>query len=91
MLANQLMRHTRTGAVARAPLRSTGPARFRVSDAPKAAALTSLRFRIVPFDEGAPAPVDPGTQSWSEYRAALAKLNRGAANWQMVPAHELVG
>jgi hypothetical protein len=91
LLANQLMLHTRTGAVARAPLRNTGPARFRVADAPKAAALTSLRFRIVPFDEGAPAPVEPGTQSWSEYRAALGKLNRGAANWQMVPAHELVG
>ncbi|HEY2817508.1 MAG TPA: hypothetical protein VGK44_10305, partial [Casimicrobiaceae bacterium] len=83
--------HTRTGAVARAPLRNTGAARFRVADAPKAAALTSLRFRIVPFDEGAPASVEPGTQSWSEYRAALGKLNRGAANWQMVPAHELAG
>jgi len=45
----------------------------------------------VPFDEGAPAPVDPATQSWSEYRAALAKLNRGALNWQLVPLHELVG
>ncbi|HEY2818958.1 MAG TPA: DUF6603 domain-containing protein, partial [Casimicrobiaceae bacterium] len=55
LLANQLMLHTRTGAVARAPLRNTGAARFRVADAPKAAALTSLRFRIVPFDEGAPA------------------------------------
>jgi len=77
--------------VARAPLRRTGPARFRVPDAPKAAALVAPRFRIVPFDEGAPAPVDPGTQSWSEYRAALAKLNRGAASWQVVPLHELVG
>jgi hypothetical protein len=91
MLANQLMLHTRTGAVARAPLRNTGPARFRVPDAAKAAQLAAPTFRIVPFDEGAPAVVDPGTQSWSEYRASLAKLNRGAANWQMVPAHELVG
>jgi len=91
MGVNQLMLHTRTGSVARAPLRRTGPARFRVPDAPKAAALVAPRFRIVPFDEGAPAPVDPGTQSWSEYRAALAKLNRGAASWQVVPLHELVG
>jgi hypothetical protein len=28
-------------------------------------------------------------RTWSEYRAALDQLNRGAANWQMVPAHEL--
>jgi hypothetical protein len=91
MLANQLMGHTRTGSVARAPIRRTGPARFRVPDAPKAAALVTPRFRIVPFDEGTPAPVDPGTQSWSDYRAALAKLNRGAASWQVVPLHELVG
>ncbi len=91
MVVNQLMLHTRTGSVARAPIRRTGPARFRVPNAPQAATLVAPRFRIVPFDEGAPAPVDPGTQSWSEYRAALAKLNRGAATWQVVPLHELVG
>ncbi len=69
MLVNQLMLHTKTGSVARAPIRNTGPARFRVPDAPKAAELVSPRFRIVPLSEGAPAPVDPGTKSWSEYRA----------------------
>ena len=72
------MLHARTGSVARAPIRRTGPARFRVPDAPKAAALVAPRFGIVPLDEGTPAAVDPGTQSWSEYRAALATLNRGA-------------
>ena len=87
--AGQLMGYTRTGAVARAPLRRTGPGRFRVPDAPKAASLVAPKFRIVPFDEGTPAAVDPGTQSWSEYRAALASLNRGAAHWQVVPAFEL--
>jgi hypothetical protein len=48
-----------------------------------------LRWRIVPLTEGAAASVDAGVHTWSEYRATLATLNRGAANWQMVPAHEL--
>jgi hypothetical protein len=43
----------------------------------------------MPLTEGAAASVDPGVRTWSEYRAALATLNRGAANWQMVPTHEL--
>jgi hypothetical protein len=91
MPADRLLLHVRSGSVARAPLRRTGPARFRVPDAPKAAALVAPRFRIVPLDEGAPAAVEAGTQSWSEYRTALAKLNRGTANWQVVPAYELAG
>jgi Family of unknown function (DUF6603) len=89
--AAQLLLHVRTGSVARAPLRRTGPARFRVAAAPRAAALVTPTFRIVPLAEGAPAAVAPGTHSWSEYRTALAKLNRGAADWQVVPAYELAG
>lgn len=89
--AAQLLLHVRTGSVARAPLRRTGPARFRLAGAPRAAALVAPTFRIVPLDEGAPAAVAPGTQSWSEYRSALARLNRGAADWQVVPAYELAG
>ncbi len=89
--ADRLMLHARSGAVARAPIRRTGTARFRVADAPQAASIVPLRFRIMSFDDSMAAPVDAGTQSWSEYRAALGRLNRGAANWQMVPAHELAG
>jgi len=86
---DRLMRHARSGAVARAPLRRTGTARFRVAGAAQAASLVPERFRIVSLDGSTAAPVDAGTESWSEYRAALGRLNRGAANWQMVPAHEL--
>lgn len=32
----------------------------------------------------------PGGPTWSEQQAALARLNRGGAEWLMVPEHELV-
>ena len=50
---------------------------------------SSLRWTIMLLTEGAAASVDPQVRTWSEYRAALATLNRAAANWQMVPLHEL--
>jgi hypothetical protein len=87
--AGMLLALVNSGAAARAPIRRAGQARYRQPDAPPAATVTSLRWRIVPLTEGAAASVDAGVQTWSEYRGALATLNRGAANWQMVPAHEL--
>jgi hypothetical protein len=33
--------------------------------------------------------MDPGVRTFSEYQGALKFLNRGAARWQLVPAHEL--
>jgi hypothetical protein len=51
--------------------------------------LSTLRGTIMPLTEGAASSVDPKLRTWSEYRAALDQLDRGAANWQMVPAHEL--
>ena len=84
-----LMAQTKSGALARAPIRRAGQARFRQLDAPPAATLSSLRWTIMPLTEGAAASVDPQVRTWSEYRAALATLNRAAANWQMVPTHEL--
>ncbi len=84
-----LMAQTKSGAVARAPIRRAGQARFRQADAPPAATVSALRWTITPLAQGAAASVDPQLRTWSEYRAALAKLNRGAANWQMVPHHEL--
>ena len=89
LAAGLLMAQTKSGAVARAAIRRAGQARFRQVDAPPAATLSSLRWTIMPLTEGAAASVDPGVRTWSEYRAALATLNRGAANWQMVPTHEL--
>ena len=87
--AGLLMAQTKSGAVARAPIRRAGQARFRQLDAPPAATLSSVRWTIMPLAEGAAASVAPGVRTWSEYRAALDTLNRGAATWQMVPAHEL--
>src|SRR5207237_4016939 len=89
LAAGLLMAQTKSGAVARAPIRRAGQARLRQLDAPPAAALSSLRWTILPLTDGPAASVDPEVRTWSEYRAALATLNRGAANWQMVPTHEL--
>jgi hypothetical protein len=86
--ATLLLMQANCGAAARSPIRRAGQARYRQAAAP-AATLSSLRWSIVPLTEGAAASVAPGVRTWSEYRAALATLNRGAANWQMVPTHEL--
>ena len=55
---------------------------------------TSLRelqgWRIVRVSDGDVAPVAPGVTTWSEYRDALAELNRGGAEWVMVPDYESV-
>jgi hypothetical protein len=74
-----LMAQTKSGAVARAAIRRAGQARFRQADAPPAATLSTLRWTIMPLTEGAAASVDPNVRTWSEYRAALDTLNRGAA------------
>ncbi|MEO8153873.1 MAG: DUF6603 domain-containing protein [Rhizobacter sp.] len=78
-----------TGAAAKAPLRSTGRARFRVDGASAAALLVPPSWRIVPLGDGAPAVLAGNPQTYSEHLAALASLNRGAALWQIVPAHEI--
>ena len=87
--AGLLLAQAISGAAARAPIRRAGQARDRQVAAPPAAPLSSLRWTIVPLTEGAAASVAPNVRTWSEYRAALATLHRGAANWQIVPAHEL--
>jgi hypothetical protein len=43
----------------------------------------------VQASNGAIRPEQPTLRTWSENRAALTLLNRGGANWLMVPAHEL--
>jgi hypothetical protein len=78
-----------SGAAARVPVRRVGRARFRNLAATPAATLAAPRWRIVRASDGAVASVDPGVSTWSEYRDALATLNRGGARWLMVPAHEL--
>ncbi len=78
-----------SGAAARVPVRRMGRARFRNAAVTPAATLAAPRWRIVQASDGAVAPVDPSVTTWSDYRAALATLNRGGARWLMVPAHEL--
>jgi hypothetical protein len=84
-----LKRHTSTGAAARVPARRVGRARFRDSRVRPAATLRSPHWRIVQASNGAIRPEQPTLRTWSENRAALTLLNRGGANWLMVPAHEL--
>ena len=80
---------SRSGAAARVPARRAGRARFRTATVNPAATLAAPRWRIVRASDGTVAPEDPGVTTWSDYRAALAALNRGGARWLMVPVHEL--
>jgi hypothetical protein len=80
---------SRTGASARVPARRVGRARFRNAAVTPAATLAAPRWRIVRASDGTVAAEDPSVRTWSDYRAALAVLNRGGARWLMVPVHEL--
>jgi hypothetical protein len=86
--ASRLALHSASGAAARAPLRRSGRARFR-SAAPAAVSLAQPSWAIVPLDGGTPVTLDPSVKTWTDYRAALAALNRGGANFQLVPAREI--
>jgi len=79
----------RSGAAGRARVRGTGRARFRNATAPGAVKLNPKKWSIVPRTEGTAASVAPNVRTWSEYQAVLKTLNRGRANWQLLPAHEL--
>ncbi len=90
LAATQLMALARGGAAARAPLRRTGVARFRNAGAPPMATLASPAWVVVPLavSAGSTAPI-PTTVSWSAGLATLQTRNRGGAQWQLLPAHEL--
>ena len=71
-----------------------GVSRFRrgeeiEAEPSQAVEVKAPRWAIVPLADGAPPPVDATLRTWSEYRAALDTLNRGGAQWQVVPLHEL--
>jgi hypothetical protein len=87
--ALQLRHHSASGAAARSPLRRTGLARFRDPDAAPAASLNPPRWTLLPLADGAAAATAADVSTWSEYRAAQDRLNRGGARWQIVPGHEL--
>jgi hypothetical protein len=80
--------HSASGAAARAPLRRLGRARFR-SGAPAAVSLAQPSWAIVPLDSGTPVKLDPGVETWTDYRAAVDTLNRGGGGFQLVAAREI--
>jgi hypothetical protein len=77
-----------TGATSRAPVRTAGRARFR-NNTVSGPTVVEAPWRILRVRDSSPAPIDPNITTWSEQRAALAALNRGGAQWQMVAFHEL--
>ena len=83
------MAQTKSGSVARAPIRRPGRRASGNSMRRLRRQLSSVRWTIMPLTEGAGGQCRSGVRTWSEYRAALDTLNRGAATWQMVPTHEL--
>jgi len=91
LIAERLFEQVRFGAVAQAPIRTVGLARFRNLDAPAAVTMRTTQFVIASVEDGAVAPTTkPAT--FVETHAVLTKLNRGitagAALWQVVPMHE---
>ncbi|SHN13876.1 DUF6603 domain-containing protein [Rhizobacter sp. OV335] len=91
MSLDELTAHRDTGAAARAVLRRTGKARFRNEKASPAATLVAPRWQIVNAADTAPrlSPALATPASWSDQRATLDQLNRGGAQWLLVPSHEL--
>jgi hypothetical protein len=87
--AAQLQTLAPSGAAGRAPVRRVGRARFRNDAVEPAAAFAAPEWVIVPKAGGPAATADSDARTWSEYQAALTTLNRAAARWQIVPAHEL--
>jgi hypothetical protein len=79
----------RSGAAARAPIRTEGLARFRSRTAAPAATLQPVIWTIQPLGDGAPPGLDPSVSTWTEHLAALDALNRGATSFQIVPEYEL--
>jgi hypothetical protein len=89
MTPEQLQAFSRSGAASRAPLRRVGRARFRNDAVIPNAKVKPAQWAIVPRGAGAPATLDPSVRTWSDYQAALNTLNRGGAQWQLLPRHEL--
>ena len=91
LIAERLFEQVRFSAVAMAPIRTTGVARFRSSGAPAAVAMRIEQYTIASVQEGTVAPATK-IATWTETQAALKQLNRaaaGAPRWQLVPAHEM--
>jgi hypothetical protein len=87
--AQRLSEHVRQSAVAKAPVRATGFARFRNAEAPQVASVQRVRWVVASItDTATRAEGVSADAGWSEKRARLAELNRVATRWQLVPEHE---
>jgi hypothetical protein len=96
LTAPTLLLQSRSGAAARASIRTLGLARFRNPKAPRAATLRSVRWVIASLhDTATTAPPPSADATWTEIRAEMAALNRraptGFAQWQLVPQFETPG
>jgi hypothetical protein len=90
LIADRLFQQVRFSAVATAPIRTAGVARFRNLEA-AAVSVKQAKFTVASLETAAAAPAaKAGT--FVEAQSALKQLNRKAANaalWQIVPAHEM--
>ena len=76
-------------AVARTPLRNSGPARFRETTAIQAVSVRTPRWVATSIaDTGVRAPGVRSDVTWTEQRAAVAKLNRNGEEWQLILEQE---
>lgn len=76
-------------AVAKAPLRSSGQARFREVAATQAASLRAPRWVATSSaDTSVQAPGVRSEATWSEQRAAVVRLNRNGEVWQLMLEQE---
>lgn len=91
---DRLRRQARFAAVAKAPIRHAGLARFRNENLVPAVALATPRWMIASkSDLNVLAPVLNAGASWGAARAALRELHRAepvdAARWQLVPTYDV--
>ncbi|MGK4005474.1 DUF6603 domain-containing protein [Sorangium sp. So ce1036] len=86
----RLSEQVRHSAVAHAPVRRTGRARFTDPQAPQAVQVKPLRWLVASVDDASTQNPGAGTAAtYSEQRAALGALNRATVEWQLVAAHEV--
>ena len=93
LIADRFFEQLRFGAVAQAPIRTIGLAKFRNLGGAAAVTMRATQFAIASVDNGSVAPATKAA-TFAETQATLTKLNRGAAGaalWQLVPMHETVG
>ena len=92
--AEQLAFAARANAVAFAPVRTTGVARFRRAGAAPPVQLVSPQYLIASTDQLKARGATTATKNWSEARAALRIVNRteasSTARWQVLPQFEVV-